>query len=392
MSAHLYIHIPFCRSKCLYCDFYSVPRRNIPWGRFIDALLAEARHRAHSLPAPPDTVYLGGGTPSLIPPHIARTLLKEILRIFAADPTEITIELNPDDVTEDYIRTLRETGFNRFSMGIQSFQDNLLRTMGRRHNAPQALQASNILIHNTPNVSIDLIFGLPGQTWENWCRDIDTALRLRPPHISCYALMLEEGTPLTRLVDNRRLTLPHETITARMYTYLCNTLTAAGYRHYEISNFAIPGYESRHNSSYWQSRPYLGLGPGAHSYDGHLRRTFNPSDTQNYISRYADNTPDRYTPQEEILTETDLRHEYLLTRLRTDRGISIDSYTRRFGPQATRNLLQALRPHLSARTIIPASLPNTEAPTPLLNAEKQTRLRIPEDKWLIADTIISDLF
>lgn len=376
MSAHLYIHIPFCSSKCLYCDFYSVPRRNIPWGRFVEAVAAEARSRADELPSPPDTIYVGGGTPSLMPPEVAAALLRNMLDIFGEGAKEVTIELNPDDVSRDYIESLKRSGYNRFSMGVQSFRDTCLRGMGRRHTAAQALEACKLLTETTDNVSIDLIFGLPGQSWSDWSEDVATAVRLRPQHISCYSLMLEEGTPLTRLVESGRISLPSEDTSAEMYAFLRRSLADAGYNHYEISNFALSEFESRHNSAYWQSRPYLGLGPGAHSYDGLNRRRYNPSDTEGYMRRYAEDAGN-YAPAEEVLTACDLRHEYLLTRLRTSRGISLRHYDEMFGEKEMRELRKALSPHLESGAMITAD---------------DDRLRIAEERWLTADSIISDLF
>lgn len=377
MSAHLYIHTPFCSSKCLYCDFYSIPGRNADRGRFIDALTAEALSRRDELPSPPDTIYFGGGTPSLWSAGEAAALLERMTDIFGRGASEITIELNPDDVTPDYIDALHEAGYNRFSMGVQCFHDRLLRMMGRRHTAEEARRAFRILADRGSNVSIDLIFGLPGQTPSEWRQDVEEAIAMRPQHISCYALMLEEGTALTRLVESGHLSVPDDRISADMYTTLRVSLAFAGYRHYEISNFALPGFESCHNTAYWLSRPYLGLGPGAHSYDGLRTRRSNPSDVNAYMLRYADGHADAYTPDIEHLTDTDLRHEYLLTRLRTSRGISMQNFANLFGPEATDNLRNILQPHIAAGTIV-------DAP--------QSRLRIAEHKWLIADSIISDLF
>lgn len=378
MSSHLYIHIPYCSSKCLYCDFYSIPGREIPWGRFLDALTAEATSRAGELSDAPDTIYIGGGTPSLMPPETAATLLSRMRHIFGSGAREITIELNPDNVTAPYIDALLDAGYNRFSMGVQSFHDSCLRLMGRRHSADDARRAFDILASKGSNVSLDLIFGLPQQTWSQWCDDVATTVSLRPQHVSCYALMLEEGTALTRLVDAGRMVTPDEQTSADMYTHLRRALADAGYRHYEISNFALPGFESRHNSAYWRSRPYVGLGPGAHSYDGNRLRTSNPSDVKGYISRYADGQTDAYTPETETLSDTDLRHEYLLTRLRTDRGISLPHFEEMFGTGETDRLVDAIRCRLHTGALV--------------RTADSGRIRIAEDRWLTADNIISDLF
>ena len=377
MSAHLYIHVPFCGNKCLYCDFFSVPGRKIPWERFLNALTQEARCRKNELPEEPTTIYLGGGTPSLMPGEIAAELLSRLRNLFGSKASEITIELNPDDVNSEYVDTLLRSGYNRFSMGIQSFDDTCLRTMGRRHTSAQAIAAAELLKERNCNMSLDLIFGLPHQTFEIWKRDVATAIALNPSHISCYSLMLEEGTPLTRMVNQGRISVPDDSISAQMYRHLQSELNLAGYRHYEISNFALPGYESRHNSAYWNSSPYLGLGPGAHSYDGSRRRRFNPTSVEEYLKKYADREESRYSPEDEVLSTEDLAHEYLLTRLRTARGLSEKSYEQLTGEKSLGRLKAAMKTHLESGNLIYTA---------------EGRIRIPESKWLTADTIISSLF
>lgn len=376
MSAHLYIHTPFCRSKCLYCDFYSVPGRQIAWGRFVDALLAEAQERREELPSSPDTIYIGGGTPSLMPLREVERMLDGVREIFGNGAEETTIELNPDDVTAEYVNSLVDYGVNRFSMGVQSFNDDVLRFLRRRHNAEQALKAAQLLIEGGRNVSLDLIFGLPGQSLRQWERDVATAVELRPSHISCYALMLEEGTPLTRMVENGEVEVPDQELSALMYEHLRQALGKAGYEHYEISNYALPGYHSRHNSAYWTGAPYLGLGPGAHSYDGSMMRRFNPADKEGYMKRYADGIGG-YRPVEEVLGVEDLAHEYLLTRLRTARGMNPYKWLE-MTPNADRD---SCRKALE-REIAKGNLTSTE----------EGRVRIPASLWLTADPVISALF
>lgn len=368
MSSHLYIHIPFCRSKCIYCDFYSLPHTSVSWETFLRALLAEARLRRNELPSPPDTVYVGGGTPSLMPTEIVETLMRGLAELFGGNPEEMTIELNPDNVTADYAAALCRAGFNRFSMGVQSFDDALLRSIGRRHTAAQAIEAYNILRQTADNLSIDLMFGLPGQTFEMWQRDVETAISLNPCHISLYSLMLEDGTAMTRLVDSGKKTLPPQEESERMYLYLCSRLADAGYRHYEISNFALPGYESRHNSAYWNSSPYLGLGPGAHSYDGARRRTANLPDVTAYMqgNRRCD---------VEVLTDDELREEYLMTRLRTCAGISLCEYEGKFGADALRSLKRKMEVQSAAELLV-------------CNGDTAY---IPQRHWLVADSIIVSL-
>lgn len=367
MSSHLYIHIPFCRIKCLYCDFYSLPRPHIDWQTYIASVLNEAQQRRNELPIPPETIYIGGGTPSLMPPDVAVGLLEELKRIFEAKPQEVTIELNPDDVKEEYIAALHQGGYNRFSMGVQSFSDECLRLMGRRHNARQARKAAGI-VASYGNMSLDLIFGLPKQSFSQWCEDVKQILSLRPQHISCYSLMLEDGTALTRLVNAGRLESADETLAERMYTYLCGILSAAGYHHYEISNFALPDFESKHNSSYWSAKPYLGLGPGAHSYDGYRKRSYNRADVESYISGES-------VLQTEILDDEQLREEYIMLQLRTSEGLNTDDYALQFGQTAAANMQQAIQPMIERGEI----------------EQHGNRIRIPENHWLTSDPIIVSL-
>lgn len=368
MSSHLYLHIPFCRSKCLYCDFYSLPRADVPWETFLQVIFDEAHKRHSELPSSPDTIYIGGGTPSLMPPLVVAELVRGLREIFGGTPEEVTLELNPDNVTAEYTDALREAGFNRFSMGVQSFDDALLRSIGRRHTSSRALQAYELL-RPSGNVSIDLMFGLPGQTPESWRRDVETALRLKPQHISLYSLMLEEGTAMTRLVEAGKRTLPPQEVSEEMYLYLCSRLADAGYRHYEISNFALPGHESRHNSAYWRGAPYLGLGPGAHSYNGARLRSANYPDIASYLRGERRFTTER-------LSDTELREEYLMTRLRTDRGVSLEEYAALPGGEKdAERLLCNIRRQLDAGML----------------EETDTRYRISERHWLTADPIIVSL-
>lgn len=323
----LYIHVPFCRRKCIYCDFYSVGERLADWESLVRKYLEEFDARRHEIPLPAKTLYLGGGTPSLLPVE-ALTALVEALTARGAigeSTVERTIEINPDDVTEDKADAWRRIGFNRFSIGVQSFDDGLLHTIGRRHDAASARRAVETL-RPLGDVSLDLIFALPGQTMQQWRQTVADAVSLRPLHISAYALMYEEGTPLTRRRDNGTIREADDDIYLEMFSYLSDALAAAGYRQYEISNYALPGHESRHNSAYWDGTPYLGLGPAAHSYDGRRTRRANPADIRRYLKHNL--TGKFYT--EETLTDSELAEEYLLTRLRTARGIDLADFGRRF--------------------------------------------------------------
>ena len=285
--AGVYVHIPFCASRCSYCDFFSTLRLDEVGHDYVEALIAEARLRKAELNGKPvKTLYMGGGTPSQLPlPLLARLIdgLKATLDLNAVQ--EFTLEANPDDVTPEWCAAVRALGVNRVSMGVQSFQDAVLRLVGRRHTARQAIDAVASLRHaGIDNISIDLIYGLPGQTLETWAESVRQAVDLRPQHISAYGLTYEPGTRLWQQRECGEVVEASEDQYLDMYRILVGLLRVAGYEHYEISNFALPGYRSRHNSSYWNETPYLGLGAAAHSYDGTMRRS-NPADLCGYIRR-----------------------------------------------------------------------------------------------------------
>ena len=350
----VYVHIPFCRRKCYYCDFYSLGARNAPMQQLCEAILAEADSRrrewtetidAHPSPV---TMYIGGGTPSLLPSHLLASLivrLKQILGI--SSPAELTVEVNPEDVTPQLISDLTQAGVNRVSMGIQSLCDAELHAIGRTHTARCAQQAASLLAANFDNVSLDLMFGLPGQDLRSWERTVAATIDMRPAHISAYSLMWEERTALYKMQSMGKVYECDPELSVRMFGLLGNLLTEAGYERYEISNYALPGYQSVHNSSYWTGVPYLGLGPAAHSYDGATTRRANPADVKAYINHFQ--TP-RSTPfyTEETLNDVELREEYIMTRLRRSCGIDVKDYTLHFGLSAARALRRkAMRlPHL----------------------------------------------
>lgn len=312
--AGLYIHIPFCKKRCLYCDFFSttcLERRD----EYIAALLDEIKERQHEANEPIRTIYLGGGTPSTLETKDIQRLLEAI---GTADAEEITMEINPGDATPEYLQQLRAAGINRLSIGVQSFQDHLLRLIGRRHNAAQAIEAVRMAQEaGFENLSIDLIYALPTQTLNQWEADIKTALQLGIQHLSSYGLMYEEGTAMTQ---QRELGLIHpvdEETENEMYDCLCQRLKQSGWHHYEVSNFALPGYEAKHNSSYWNGTPYVGVGAGAHSYIGETR-SWNPSDLDAYILGIRSGRVER---ESETLTDKDLYNERIMLGLRTDQGI-----------------------------------------------------------------------
>ena len=308
--AGLYVHIPFCKKRCLYCDFFSttlLERRE----EYVETLLKEIAARKHEA-GEIGTIYLGGGTPSTMPAEDIQRILEAIGTEHA---TEITMEINPGDATQEYVQAIRKAGINRLSIGIQSFQDRLLTLIGRRHTAQQALTAVRMAQEaGFDNLSIDLMYALPTQTMEEWKADIETAISLNVQHISSYGLMYEEGTMLTRQLEAGQIEAIDEETENAMYDYLCARLKAAGWVHYEVSNFALPGYEAQHNSNYWNGTPYVGVGAGAHSYIG-KERSWNADDLENYIDG-------KYQRESEILSETDLYNEGIMLGLRTSRGIT----------------------------------------------------------------------
>ena len=272
------------------------------------------------------TLYIGGGTPSLLPTDVLKELFAAIKRNFTLVPdAEITIEANPDDVTPEWLKGLAGTPVNRISMGAQTFNDSLLKFLGRRHNAQQiadAVKACKEAGFN--NISLDLIYGLPGQTLNNWHVDVESALKLGITHLSAYALTYEEGTRLDTMLRKELVQEADEELSRRMYVYLMSATEKAGFLHYEISNFALPGFHSRHNSSYWQGTPYLGLGAGAHSYDGLHSRRANLPDVNAYIAAIGD------VPHEtEELDSDELYNEFIMTRLRTSDGIPLNELTQK---------------------------------------------------------------
>lgn len=313
--AGVYVHIPFCKKRCLYCDFFSTTllgRRK----EYIEALLKEIEQRRNETTDVIKTIYLGGGTPSTLEAGDIRRILGTI---GISDVEEITMELNPGDANSSYLHEMRAAGINRLSIGIQSFQDELLQLIGRRHNATQAREAIHMAQEaGFENISIDLMYALPTQTMEQWQANVEQALHFGVQHISTYGLIYEEGTVLTDRVVSRELEAIDEEDENAMYDDLCERLKQAGYIHYEVSNFALPGRESKHNSSYWDGTPYIGIGAGAHSYIGNIR-SWNPTDLDAYISGIQSGTLQR---ESETLTDTDIYNERIMLELRTNRGIN----------------------------------------------------------------------
>lgn len=321
----IYIHIPFCRSRCIYCGFYSTTGLELRQ-RYIDAVCQEVELRIKDDDAPKDikTIYMGGGTPSQLSMNQFHQLFDVLYKYNkVSEEAEVTIEVNPDDVTEAFAEGLRMLPVNRVSMGAQTFDDERLRFLHRRHTAAQVGEAvQRLRAVGIRNISIDLMYGFPNETLSDWEQDIDSALALDVEHISGYCLMIEEGTPLYELRNNNlelRDTFADEELERAMYERLIDKLEAAGFEHYEISNFARQGCRSRHNSSYWTGIPYLGLGAAAHSYDG-KSRSWNVADIQQYIEGIE--RGERIFESETL--DADTRYNDMVTvTLRTREGLDL---------------------------------------------------------------------
>lgn len=376
---YLYLHIPFCSQKCIYCDFYSkVNFSGI--SEYVEALKSEIRLR--SFKARTDrpehtrlkTIYLGGGTPSLLTPLQLADIFREIEDNFCLDDLEeVTLEMNPDDVTPVFLKGIAPLPINRLSMGVQSWWDDDLKFLRRRHTAEDARRAVALCKDaGYDRISLDLIYGLPGQTPDRWEYNIEKTLELDPGHISAYHLIYEEGTPLDRLVDAGKVKPIDEELSLQMFRLLIDKLAEGGYEQYEISNFAVPGACAVHNSAYWKNLPYLGLGPSAHSYDGRGLRRANLPNTKAYIEALRRGLD---APHEnELLTYENMHDEKIMCGLRTRWGIDLASYDAVYHRKD--RLLQEASPYISQG---------------LMKVE-DGRLLLTRDGIFVSDGIMSDLF
>ena len=339
--------------------------------RYVKAVCRELELRKEYLAdASVSTVYFGGGTPSRLTPQQLGQIISAIDSVIGLkNLQELTVECNPDDITPQYVTALRALGVNRISMGVQTFNPELLRFLNRRHTAAQALEAVRICRQSgIYNISIDLMYGLPGQTLDMFRADLQTALSTGVQHISSYCLSYEENTPLLALRNQGKLIPADDDLCSRMFTLICNTLREGGFEHYEISNFCLPGYHSRHNSSYWDGTPYLGLGAGAHSYNGTTRQ-WNPSNIDAYMQGIEQGKP---LYEQEELSPTDLYNEKMMLSLRTSKGLDLTTLT-----NADRlSVLKSAECLLSNGSLV----------------SDNNSLRIPESHMFISDAIISSLF
>lgn len=372
--AGIYIHVPFCAKRCAYCDFYTQTNHNLI-NEYVDAVCKEIELRKDYLHNEPiKTIYFGGGTPSQLSPEQIEKIMTQLGRFYDLSLCEeISLEANPDDLTDEFLsRLLALVPINRISMGVQSFNDDDLHFLNRRHSAAQAKEAVALCRkHGITNISIDLIYGLPDQTLEKWERNIQEAILLGTPHLSAYHLIYEEGTPLYKLWEKGKVKQADEELSVEMFKMLIDELEKAGIEQYEISNFAKDGAYSKHNTSYWQATPYLGLGPSAHSFDG-TNREWNVASIKQYIESIDANTVNREV--EELDTRTRY-NDYILTGLRTKWGIELDYISSHFGSDYLSYCLEQAEPFLKEELLV----------------RENNTIKLSRDGIFISDGIMSDL-
>jgi oxygen-independent coproporphyrinogen-3 oxidase len=355
MTLSLYIHIPFCRQKCPYCDFASVPAEGADLAGYVAAVCREMELRSHRAPwAAADTLYLGGGTPSLLAPDGVGALIAAARTLYGlTDDVEITLEANPGTVDGEMLAAFRRTGVNRLSLGVQSFDDRQLTFLGRIHSADEARSAFRAARRaGFDNIGIDLIHTLPGQSPLDWQRQLEQAVDLAPEHVSAYGLTLEEGTPLAAAHERGAFTLPEDDTAGQLYTLTAEILTTAGYEQYEIANFARPGRRSRHNQAYWHWKPYLGFGAAAHSFTPSPhpgRRWHNPPDPSAYLAMVSEGELPGEASASLSLKEA--MGEWLFLALRTSDGFRPEAFAATFGQPAAEACGGAL-PRLLAQGVL----------------------------------------
>ena len=365
----LYFHIPFCKRLCGYCDFvHSVKSRFMP--QTVVAMHEELDRESGFLrDRKIRTIYFGGGTPSLLHPSEIERFISHSSELFdCSEVEEITVEVNPDDITEQYAEALKNTSVNRVSMGVQSFDDNCLRFMGRRHSANDALRAIERLRGvGIENISIDIIFGVSGFGGQSLERTLQQAVETGVEHISAYHLTIEPQTRFGRMLQRGEIEQVSESVSEQEFDAVHQVFTAAGYEHYEVSNFAKEGYRSRHNSSYWTGAEYLGVGPGAHSYNGTVRR-WCEQDVEQYVERVEYGS--------ETLTALDALNEYVMVSLRRVEGIDLQYIAQRWGDSWAERIASRAERFLACGWL----------------CRSGSRVAVPVDKFLISDSVIAELF
>ena len=344
--AGIYLHIPFCKTRCIYCDFYSTTRSEMT-DRYVSALCKELKLRKSYLDNEPvETIYFGGGTPSQLSKENFEKIFETIEKEYnLAECREITLEANPDDLTPEYIKILASLPFNRISIGIQTFNEQTLRLLKRRHTAGQAISAvKECRMAGFQNISIDLMYGLPGETPESWKADLEEAVSLNVEHISAYHLIYEEGTPLYEMLQKHKVEEVDEDSSVDFFALMIDRLTQTGFQHYEISNFCKPDKYSRHNSSYWTGKKYLGCGPSAHSFNGNTRQ-WNVSSLDKYIAGIDKGNPDFEIEELDVTTRY---NDFVITSLRTMWGLSLNRLEEEFGTEFKQYCLENAQTYLDS--------------------------------------------
>ena len=371
--AGIYIHIPFCKRRCIYCDFFSTTQSEKK-SAYVHALCQELDMRKDYLEGEDiETIYLGGGTPSQLTQKELEEIFSSLYNIYKVkENAEITLEANPDDLTPEYIHMLRTLPINRISMGIQTFQEETLKLLHRRHTAQQAIEAFRRCREaGFQNISIDLMYGLPGETLDTWEKDLRQAIALRPEHISAYHLIYEEGTALWKLREQHQVEEADEDLSVTLFKTLIEELTHAGYEHYEISNFCLPGLHSRHNSSYWTGKKYLGCGPSAHSFNG-TSRQWNVASLDKYIQSIQQGELDYEIEELDIYTRY---NDFVITTIRTHWGMSLSHLRSTYGENLYQYCLRMAKPHLEQGVL----------------EIKEDTLKLTKEGIFISDGIMSDL-
>ena len=371
--AGIYIHIPFCKRRCIYCDFFSTTQSEKK-AEYVHALVRELEMRKDYMGEEEiETIYLGGGTPSQLSQEELEEIFTYIYKVYKVTPdAEITLEANPDDLTPEYVSMLRSLPVNRISMGIQTFQEETLKLLHRRHTARQAIEAFRRCREaGFQNISIDLMYGLPGETLETWEQDLQQAIDLHPEHISAYHLIYEEGTTLWNLREQNKVEEAEEELSLTLFKTLIERLTKAGYQHYEISNFCLPGLHSRHNSSYWTGKKYLGCGPSAHSFDG-ISRQWNVSSLGKYLEGIRSNQLDFELEELDLYTRY---NDFVITSIRTCWGMPLAQLRTTYGETLYNYCLRMAKPHIEQGVL----------------EIKEDTLKLTPQGIFISDGIMSDL-
>ncbi|HRB85140.1 MAG TPA: radical SAM family heme chaperone HemW [Bacteroidia bacterium] len=369
--AGVYIHIPFCSKACTYCDFhFSTQLRNK--NAFIEALLHEIELQVNYIDETVTTVYFGGGTPSLLSAAEINSIIGKLDKVFKLDVKEITLEANPDNLSEEYLKELKSTAVNRLSIGVQSFEEKRLQWMNRSHTTKQAIFAIESALQMGFNVSADLIFALPEMSIDEWQRQLQKMISLKPHHISAYSLTLEERTVYHHQVAKKKVKELDDVNSEEQFLQAHQLLSNAGYHHYEISNYASAGHVALHNSSYWNGKPYLGLGPSAHSFNGKIRQ-WNVSNNTAYIKSLNEG---KIPFESEVLAEVDRYNEYVMTGLRTDKGIEEKQWNELMPSLYKESLQKEMKELVNQQFLV----------------RDASRIFIPLQHWYKADQLISRLF